>query len=669
MEGERQKQKRDVADVIVDNLYELCSSEFKKKDEKLKASVQLPSNNPRKKKGQVKKGNADLVTGANDTRAAGSASGAGGPGGRAKRHRADDEDPVRRPNVYFFFVERQRKSFEKSVKKERPELKGLETSRAVNQKASQVWAKLSEQKKQQWKARSIADWKQKSNGNPTPATKKRKTTCKPEGHSNDGKVEIPLSDPLPGTSQPLKSLRPVLKTGAAVYAAFWSNEDKARTSVPDWYPGVVTSCESGRNPVDRKYGPVRYYNVKYDDGDRLTGIPDHFVMAKLDYELHLRHDGECGRGKTPSWKGVVNITDPYSKDKWAQHVGWYVATIDGAKHNFSQLAQAVRAATKKSSLNLPEDWKDLLTTKQVPVSVAPSTTKGETRQFETTSRPSVVKARAIQQGKFAGGSVAELPVSHTEVIEPAAYIGLQRKRVHLRAAGGTSHPSGESFNAVSDTKQPSKQQMSSKTPKSASPWTLKEYQLIIEIDDRCHGMLDKDKCKKMAEKLPGFTQKRCNAEIMRLRELARCGKDIEAILGISSIQSTLAKWRKEEIDMLVTLEDKCRGEEEDTKNAKIAQAIPRWESDQCSFKTRCMRWRVRLQKEGDKKRKKEFWRTLEGQAEIQQAVTEWFAGRSKCGTFKDFAGEETFPSRHFGATAIPTLLSARRQSCIQMDIL
>ena len=97
MEGECKKQQCDVADVIVDNFYELCSSEFKKRDEKLQALVQLPSNHPRKKKGPGKRGKADLVAGADNARAAGSASRAGRPGGRAKRHRAEDEDPVRPP--------------------------------------------------------------------------------------------------------------------------------------------------------------------------------------------------------------------------------------------------------------------------------------------------------------------------------------------------------------------------------------------------------------------------------------------------------------------------------------------------------------------------------------------------------------------------------------------
>ncbi|KAL7536345.1 hypothetical protein ACHAXR_007102, partial [Thalassiosira sp. AJA248-18] len=163
-----------------------------------------------------------------------------------------------------------------------------------------------------------------------------------------------------------KSLKPLLKAGSAIYAAYWPPEDKTRDSEPDWYPGVVSSYKVSQKPADDRYGYVRYYNVKYDDGDVLKNISEHFVFPAEEYLLHLRLDDENPGKKNPSWRGVRNVTDKKSKDQWAKMVGWYVAAIDGEKHPFSLLADALRAydasvvrskgVLKESELNLPEDW-------------------------------------------------------------------------------------------------------------------------------------------------------------------------------------------------------------------------------------------------------------------------------------------------------------------------
>lgn len=68
-----------------------------------------------------------------------------------------------------------------------------------------------------------------------------------------------------------------------------------------------------------------------------------------------------------SWLGVRNVTDQTSKDGWARHVGWYVATIDGVKQTFSLLCSALRAydssvvrrkglVAKESDLNIPGEF-------------------------------------------------------------------------------------------------------------------------------------------------------------------------------------------------------------------------------------------------------------------------------------------------------------------------
>ena len=187
-----------------------------------------------------------------------------------------------------------------------------------------------------------------------------------------GKLAEQLSMPLPSsTSMQSQKLKPLLKQKTKVYAAYWDEDDD--DDEPEWYPGVITSYKVSKVPADEKYGYVRYYSVKYDDDDVLDGIPDHFVMSADEYLLHVRHDEATANESTKhkkrkqAWKGVKNVSDKKSKDMWAKHVGWYLATIDGKKYSFSTLSSALKAhdasvvrekgtAAKKSELNLPEDW-------------------------------------------------------------------------------------------------------------------------------------------------------------------------------------------------------------------------------------------------------------------------------------------------------------------------
>jgi hypothetical protein len=131
-----------------------------------------------------------------------------------------------------------------------------------------------------------------------------------------------------------KSLKPQLKVGTKIYAAYWPTDtDPNREMEPDWYPGKISSYRVSQKPNDERYGYIRYYNVHYDDGDTLKNIEEHFVFSKEEYELHLRLDEEeeegskkskKGKGKKTKsgWLGVKNVTDKKSKDQWAKHGKW-----------------------------------------------------------------------------------------------------------------------------------------------------------------------------------------------------------------------------------------------------------------------------------------------------------------------------------------------------------
>ena len=61
---------------------------------------------------------------------------------------------------YFFFLQNQRDKWEAMyIKQQGDHLKGLERSQAINKVASNVWSTLSEEEKETWKKKSIADWK------------------------------------------------------------------------------------------------------------------------------------------------------------------------------------------------------------------------------------------------------------------------------------------------------------------------------------------------------------------------------------------------------------------------------------------------------------------------------------------------------------------------------
>jgi hypothetical protein len=103
--------------------------------------------------------------------------------------------------------------------------------------------------------------------------------------------------------------KPLFEVNDPVYAP-WLQSKSNQT----WYPGVITGYKTVKNGV---YGPVRMYNVRFDDGDQLSNIEDYCIFSQEDYLLSMKKE----------WIGVVNQLDETSSDSWAKKVGWYEATI------------------------------------------------------------------------------------------------------------------------------------------------------------------------------------------------------------------------------------------------------------------------------------------------------------------------------------------------------
>jgi len=124
-----------------------------------------------------------------------------------------------------------------------------------------------------------------------------------------------------------KNLKPFLAAGDKVYAVWW--EDEKRDKAATWHPGVVKSVVEFSHGGE--YGPIRKYDVAFDDGDELDSIEDYFVMDKKDYLISVRkEDGE--------WMGVENRLEKSSIDNWEKYAGLWVSTIDGEEQLFGQLS-------------------------------------------------------------------------------------------------------------------------------------------------------------------------------------------------------------------------------------------------------------------------------------------------------------------------------------------
>ena len=134
---------------------------------------------------------------------------------------------------------------------------------------------------------------------------------------------------------PVQILKPILNVGDEVYAAWW--EDTKRRGVNAWYPGKVKSyIEVGNN----NFGPIRLYDIIFDDGDKIDKLGDCFLFAKDEYLLRTKY-----RDQMPM--GVKEVFDMSSMDVWAKIVGWYSVVIDGEDQHFVLLSDAMEAYAKQ----------------------------------------------------------------------------------------------------------------------------------------------------------------------------------------------------------------------------------------------------------------------------------------------------------------------------------
>ena len=106
--------------------------------------------------------------------------------------------------------------------------------------------------------------------------------------------------------------KPLFEVNDHVYAP-WCSSGKSKAE-QSWYPGKVKSYTTLKNG---EYGPIRRYDIRFDDGDELDDIEDYCIFSREDYLLSEKKD----------WIGVENVFDGKSKDPWARKVGWYEVTI------------------------------------------------------------------------------------------------------------------------------------------------------------------------------------------------------------------------------------------------------------------------------------------------------------------------------------------------------
>ena len=113
-----------------------------------------------------------------------------------------------------------------------------------------------------------------------------------------------------------RHLKPLFEKGDKVFSAWW--KDKKRSGETQWYPGSIKSYTE--EETNSPYGPTRYYDIDFDDGDELYNVEDYYVFPEVDYILQQKNDFK------PNWIGVKNVTDKSMKgDRWPGDVGWYVA--------------------------------------------------------------------------------------------------------------------------------------------------------------------------------------------------------------------------------------------------------------------------------------------------------------------------------------------------------
>jgi hypothetical protein len=129
-------------------------------------------------------------------------------------------------------------------------------------------------------------------------------------------------------------LKPQFQSGDKVYSAWWANA--SRRGDTSWHPGTISSYREVPT-TNSPYGPMRYYNIKFDDGDEFDDVEDYYVFPEVDYKILEKNDF-----KTDNCIGVENVHDDNVRGvegKWPRIVGWYVnTTCDGKKSEYARLS-------------------------------------------------------------------------------------------------------------------------------------------------------------------------------------------------------------------------------------------------------------------------------------------------------------------------------------------
>ena len=135
--------------------------------------------------------------------------------------------------------------------------------------------------------------------------------------------------------------KPVIKKGEKVYAV-WSGPD-GKGEV--WYPG--RTWDSTEEPSSEGYGPIRKYDIVFDDGDMEPGkfqlnvcllktkvnlsiLTSHIPLLKDVGEIWVskKSEYEVSIAKPENtWIGVTNVRFEYSNDDYARLIGWYKTTV------------------------------------------------------------------------------------------------------------------------------------------------------------------------------------------------------------------------------------------------------------------------------------------------------------------------------------------------------
>ena len=319
-----------------------------------------------------------------------------------------------------------------------------------------------------------------------------------------------------------------------------------------------------------------------------------------------------------------SATDARSEDQWARLAGWYVATIEGKRHDFSNLGDALRAydaatvrkrglLVREAELNLPEEWSGLFADEEEEEKGPPTHMKDNLNPSKTTivriTKPTKESSLGLHiQEEPYGRGVRVMRIDprgpcHGTALRAGAVIGSIISSIN-GVACATSEEAVTLFRAAGRALT-----IAVTMPGALADWTNHEIITLITLDEKytsptshCTPQI---KYARMAAGLPGRSVDQCRNKVYELRTKARGGRDIlGSMLNLEDIKTTLAKWTKEEIDLLMTLEQQFQGQDEESQNASIAQALPRWGRDRCSFKTVYMRWYAMVQEFAHKRKRK-----------------------------------------------------------------